>query len=138
MKEVKIGDKIKLPVMTDQRGDLSFIEGGNHIPFDIARVYYLHSVPEGVSRGAHAHKDLEQVMIAVHGSFDLVLDNGEQREKIHMHQSAEGVYLNGQIWREMKNFSDDCVCLVLASKTYDENDYIRCYKEFKKRVGNHN
>ena len=127
---LKSGDRIDFPIIEDHRGNLSFIEGGNHIPFDIKRVYYLYDVPGGVERGGHAHKDLAQVIIAMSGSFDLILDDGSEKKRIHLNRSHYGVYISGLVWRKMENFSSGSVILVLASHEYDESDYIRDYERF--------
>jgi dTDP-4-dehydrorhamnose 3,5-epimerase-like enzyme len=109
---------------------LTFIEQNRHVPFDIQRIYYLYDVPGGESRGGHAHRDLEQVAIAANGSFDLVLDDGEQRQTVHLNRSYYGIYIPPGVWRELENFSSGSVCLVLASEFYDEEDYIREYDAF--------
>ena len=127
-------DKVKIlsfPKIVDQRGNLSFIEGENHIPFDIKRVYYLYDVPGGAERGGHAHRDLEQVIIAMSGSFDVVIDDGDLKSRFHLNRSYYGLYFPPMLWRELDNFSSGSVCLVLASKRYDEDDYIRDYNEYK-------
>jgi len=125
---------IELPKITDPRGNLTFIEGKRHIPFEIKRVYYLYGVPGGAVRGRHAHKDLEQLMIAISGSFDVVLDDGYERKRFHLDRSYLGLYIPPMIWRELDNFSPASVCLVLASQKYDESDYYRDYDEFIKAV----
>ena len=126
--------KISLPKIEDERGNLTFIEQNNHIPFEVKRVYYLYDVPGGEKRGGHAHKDLEQFIIAANGSFDLVLDDGTKRETFHLNRSYSGIYLPRMVWRELENFSSGSVCLVLASNYYDEDDYIRDYDTFEERV----
>ena len=131
LKDVKI---ISLPKIEDHRGNLTFIEAKKHIPFEIKRVYYLYDVPGGATRGGHAHKNLEQLIIAISGSFDIILDDGYQRKRIHLNRSYYGLYLPKMIWRELENFSMGAVCLVLASDYYDESDYIRDYEEFLKLV----
>jgi len=131
LKDVKI---ISLPKIEDHRGNLTFIEAKKHIPFEIKRVYYLYDVPGGATRGGHAHKNLEQLIIAISGSFDIILDDGYQRKRIHLNRSYYGLYLPKMIWRELENFSTGAVCLVLASDYYDESDYIRDYEEFLKLV----
>ncbi|XGI82751.1 FdtA/QdtA family cupin domain-containing protein [Halorutilales archaeon Cl-col2-1] len=128
--ELSIGTRIDLPKINDERGNLTFIEQSQHIPFDIKRVYYLYDVPGGESRGGHAHKELEQFMIAANGSFDLILDDGSETERIHLNRSYYGVYIPTMTWRELENFSSGSVCLVLASEYYDEDDYIRDYDKF--------
>ena len=121
---------IDLPKITDQRGNLTFIEGGRHIPFEIKRVYYLYDVPGGAERGGHAHKNLHQLIIALSGSFDVILDNGKQKLRFHLNRSYSGIYVCPMIWRELDNFSSASVCMVLASNLYDEADYYRQYDEF--------
>ena len=121
---------IELPKIGDPRGNLTFIEGGRHIPFDIRRVYYLYDVPGGADRGGHAHKGLQQLIIAVAGSFDIHLDDGCIKKTIHMNRSYKGLYVCPMIWREIDNFSSGAVCMVLASDYYDENDYFRDHEEF--------
>lgn len=119
-----------LPKISDPRGNLSFIEGGLHIPFDIRRVYYLYDVPGGSDRGSHAHKALHQFIVAMSGSFDVVLDNGAGKRRFHLNRSYHGLYVSPMMWRELDNFSSGSVCMVLASERYDEADYIRDYDEF--------
>lgn len=125
---------IDLPKITEPRGNLTFIEGNRHIPFDIQRVYYLYDVPGGAERGGHAHKALHQLIIAMSGSFDVVLDDGYERTRIHLNRSYYGLYVCPMTWRELDNFSSGSVCLVLASNLYAESDYYRDYEEFKKVV----
>lgn len=121
---------INLPRINDPRGNLTFVEAGRHIPFDIRRVYYLYDVPGGAERGGHAHKDLDQLIIAMSGSFDIHLDDGSQKKTVHMNRSYYGLYICPMIWREIDNFSSGAVCMVLASNYYDELDYYREYDEF--------
>jgi len=121
---------IDLPKISDPRGNLTFIENGNHIPFDIRRVYYLYDVPGGSERGGHAHKELSQLIIAMSGSFDIVLDDGQDTKRIHMDRSYYGLYVCPMIWRRLDNFSSGSVCMVLASNLYDEADYYRDYNEY--------
>ena len=123
-----------LPKIADPRGNLTFVEGGRHVNFDIKRVYYLYDVPGGAERGGHAHKDLHQLIIAMSGSFDITLDDGREKKRIHLCRSYYGLYVCPMIWREMDNFSSGAVCLVLASNTYDEADYFRDYGDFMKAV----
>lgn len=121
---------IELPKIADPRGNLSFIEGGQHIPFDISRVYYLYDVPGGSDRGSHAHKNLHQFIVAMSGSFDVVLDDGKEKKRFHMNRSYYGLYVCPMMWRDLDNFSSGAVCMVLASEHYDEVDYIRDYDQF--------
>ena len=121
---------IDLPKITDQRGNLTFVEGGRHIPFDIKRVYYLYDVPGGESRGGHAHKELKQFIVAVSGSFDVKLDDGFQKRTYTINRPYEGLLVVPGIWRELDNFSSGSVCLVLASTEYSAEDYIREYDKF--------
>lgn len=121
---------IQLPKIEDARGNLSFIEGGQHIPFDIKRVYYLYDVPGGSDRGSHAHKNLHQFIVAMSGSFDVVLDDGRDKKRFHLNRSYYGLYVCPMMWRYLDNFSSGAVCMVLASSHYNEADYIRDYDEF--------
>jgi hypothetical protein len=113
------------------RGNLTPIEAGNDVPFDIRRVYYLYDVPGGEVRGGHAHKAIEQVIIAASGSFDVVLDDGVKRARYMLNRSYYGLYVPRMVWRELENFSSGSVCLVLASEHYAESDYIRDIHEFR-------
>ena len=121
---------IDLPKIHDPRGNLTFIEGSEHVPFDIQRVYYLYDVPGGAERGGHAHKGLHQLIIAMSGSFDVLLDDGREKRRYHLNRSYSGLYICPMIWRELDNFSSGSVCMVLASNRYDEDDYFRDYTEF--------
>ena len=128
--DIEACQMVSLPKIADPRGSLTFIEGGSHIPFDIQRVYYLYDVPGGSERGGHAHKSLHQLIIAMSGSFDVVLDDGGNKKRIHLSRSYNGLYVCPMIWRELDNFSSGSVCMVLASNKYDETDYYRDYPEF--------
>lgn len=121
---------IDFPKIAEPRGNLTFIEGGRHIPFEMKRVYYLYDVPGGAERGGHAHKQLHQLIVAMSGSFDVLLDDGHERKRIHLNRSYYGLYLCPMTWRELDNFSSGSVCLVLASDYYDELDYYRDYQAF--------
>jgi hypothetical protein len=121
---------IDFPIIHEPRGNLTFVENSRHIPFDIRRVYYLYDVPGGAERAGHGHKKLQQVIIAMSGSFDVILDDGNERKKIHLNRSYHGLYVCPMMWREINNFSSGSVCLVLASEFYDEADYYRQYDEF--------
>jgi len=123
---------IDLPKVNDPRGNLTFIESNNQIPFDIKRVYYLYDVPGGSERGGHAHKELHQFIVAMSGSFDILVDDGKNKKRIHMNRSYNGLYVCPMIWRELDNFSSGAVCLVLASNFFSESDYYRHYADFMK------
>lgn len=128
---------IELPKITDRRGNLSFTETQNHIPFDIARVYWIYDVPGGQRRGSHAFKNQHEVIIALSGSFDIILDDGKKKRIYNMNRSYNALYIPNKIWRSLENFSTNSVCLVIASAPYNEDDYIRNYKEFKQYIGQH-
>jgi len=121
---------LDLPVVNDPRGNLTAIEGGVNIPFGIERVYYLYDVPGGARRGGHAHRGLYQVLIAMSGSFDVLLDDGYSKKLVHLNRSYMGLLITPMVWREIDNFSSGSVCMVLASASYDEADYYRHYDEF--------
>lgn len=121
---------IELPQIADPRGNLTFVENSKHIPFDISRVYYLYDVPGGSERGGHAHKELSQLIIAMSGSFDVVLDDGNGEKRFHLNRSYYGLYVCPMIWRRLDNFSSGSVCMVLASNLYEEADYYRDYDEY--------
>lgn len=125
---------IELPKITDPRGNLTFVEGGNHIPFEIKRVYYLYDVPGGAERGGHAHKELHQLIVAMSGSFDVVLDDSNRKRRFHLNRSYYGLYLCPMVWRELDNFSSGSVCMVLASNRYSEDDYYRNYRDYTKAL----
>ncbi len=119
-----------LPRIPDVRGNLTFIESCRHAPFEIKRVYYLYDVPGGAKRGGHAHGELEEFIVAMSGSFDVILDDGRQKKRFHLNRSYYGLYVCPMVWRELDNFSSGSVCLVLASAYYQEADYYRDYEAF--------
>lgn len=121
---------IDFPKISDPRGNLTFVEGSNHVPFDIKRVYYLYDVPGGAARGGHGHRELQQVIIAMSGSFDVVIDDGLEKKTYSLNRSYFGLYICPMVWREIVNFSSGSVCLVLASTVYDAADYYRDYDLF--------
>lgn len=121
---------VELPKISDPRGNLTFLEGGRHIPFDIKRVFYLYDVPGGETRAGHALKTCHQFVIAISGSFDVVLDDGEAKQRYPLNRSYRGVYIPPLIWRELDNFSSGSVCVVLASECYDGTGYYRTYEDF--------
>ena len=121
---------IDLPKISDPRGNLTFVEGGNHLPFRIKRVFYLYDVPTGESRGAHAHKKLHQFLTCLSGSFDVALDDGFQTSKVHLNRPWQGLYIPSMIWASEINFDPGSICLALASDFFDESDYIRNYSDF--------
>jgi hypothetical protein len=125
---------IELPQISDVKGNLTFIEGITHIPFDIKRTYYLYDVPGGSTRGSHAHKNLHQFVVAMSGSFDVALFDGFQEKRFHLNRSYYGLYIGPLMWRTLDNFSSGSVCMVLASAPYEESDYIRDYKEFLRTI----
>lgn len=125
---------IDFPRIHDPRGNLTFVEGMRHIPFDIKRIYYLYDVPGGAERGAHGHRALEQVVIAMSGSFDITLDDGTEKKRFHLNRSYYGLYVPPMTWRELDNFSSGSVCLVLASEVFLESDYFRRYEDFMAAV----
>lgn len=125
---------IDLPKITDPRGNLTFVEGDNHIPFDIKRVFYLYDVPGGEMRAGHSNMESEQFIIAMSGSFDVIVDDGFEKKKFHLNRAYYGLYLPTMVWREIDNFSSGAVCLVLTSTTYSATDYIREYDEFVSSV----
>lgn len=126
--DVKI---INIPKITDPRGNLAVIEGDT-IPFKMERVYYLYDVPSSSQRGGHAHKELQQLVIALSGSFDVVLDNGEEQKTITLNKPDKGLLIPTMVWRELENFSSGSVCMVVASMEFSEADYIREYSDFKR------
>lgn len=128
---------IKLPKIADPRGNLTFIEGRRHIPFEIKRIFYLYDVPGGENRAGHALKKCHQFLIAISGSFDIILDDGNRKKRYRMNRSYYGLYVPPLIWREIENFSTNSVCLVMASEFYNEADYYRDYVRFGSIVRGH-
>ena len=122
---------IQLPKFLDARGNLSFIEQENHIPFKIERTYWIYDVPGGEKRGGHAYIENEELIVALSGSFDVIVDDGNEKKIFSLNRSYYGLYVPKGTWREMQNFSTNSLALILSSTRYDENDYIRDYDEFK-------
>ncbi len=122
---------LDLPKIGSERGNLTFIEGNNHVPFEIKRVYYLYDIPGGETRGGHAHREIDEFLVAVSGSFDVIVNDGSNERRFSLNQSYYGLHIPSMIWRELVNFSSGAVCLVLASAVYDESDYIRQWVEFE-------
>lgn len=129
LKEVQF---INLPKIIDERGNLSFIEGGNQIPFKIERTYMIYDVPGGDTRGGHAYKELSEFIVALSGSFDVILDDGNKKRTYSLNRSYYGLLVPKMIWRSLENFSTNSLCMILASGKYNENDYLRNYDDFKK------
>jgi len=125
---------IELPKVSDPRGNLTFVDGDNHLPFEIKRVFYLYDVPTGADRGAHAHRRLNQFIVCLSGSFDVSVDDGKSSSLIHLNRPWKGVHIPPMIWASEINFDAGSVCLVMASDKYDESDYIRDYDEFLRLV----
>jgi dTDP-4-dehydrorhamnose 3,5-epimerase-like enzyme len=125
---------ISLPKVEDERGNLTFIESGRHVDFEIKRVYYLYDVPAGAERGGHAHRTLTQLIVAASGSFDVVLDDGHERKIVRLDSADSALYLPPMVWREIENFEVNSVCLVLASAYFDEDEYIRDYDDYRATV----
>ena len=125
---------INLPKIEDRRGNLSYIEGENHLPFKIKRTYMIYDVPGGQVRGGHAYKELEEFIVALSGSFDVVLDDGKGKKTYSLNRSYYGLYIPKMVWRSMENFSTNALCMTLASTPYDKDDYLRDYDKFKKLI----
>ncbi|MDM7987645.1 MAG: FdtA/QdtA family cupin domain-containing protein [Smithella sp.] len=123
---------IQFPKILDDRGNLTFVEANNHVPFPISRVYWIYDVPGGESRGSHAYRELQEVIIALSGSFEVFLDDGAAQKTITLNRAYYGLYVPNMIWRKMQNFSTNSVALVLASLPYSVDDYVREYSEFQK------
>lgn len=129
---------IELPKISDPRGNLTFIETERHVPFDIKRVYYLYDVPGGATRAGHAHRTLRQFLIAIAGSFEVLLDDGRARRRYPLNRPFFGLYVSPLTWRVIDNFSSGAVCLAVVSDFYDESDYFREYDEFLFAIGERN
>ena len=129
MKEVKI---INLPKILDLRGNLSFLESNNHVPFEIKRTYWIYDVPGGEIRGSHAFKKSNEFIIALSGSFDVVINDGKNEVKYSLNRSFYGLYVPNMLWRRVENFSTNALALIVSSIPYDQNDYIRNFNEYKK------
>jgi len=125
---------VEFPTIEDPRGNLTFIESTRHIPFEIRRVYYVYDVPNSANRGAHGHAALRQILIAINGSFTVHLDDARDQRVQHLSAPNVGLYLSPMIWRDITDFSEGAVCMVLASDFYDEKDYFRNYDSFRKAV----
>ena len=123
---------IDLPKILDERGNLSYVEQNNHIPFEIKRVYWIYDVPGGEVRGGHAYKTLNEFIIALSGSFDVVLHDGKEEIKFSLNRSYYGLYVPKMFWRRLENFSTNSLCLILSSDYFNKHDYIRDFKEFKR------
>jgi len=131
---MSIAKLLNLKTIQDSRGNLTFIQNDSILNFEIKRVYYLHDIPFKSERGGHAHKNLQQLIIPLSGSFNIYLNNGFSEETFFMSDPTKGLFVNNLVWREMRNFSSGSVCLVLASELYYEEDYIRDFDEFIKYV----
>jgi hypothetical protein len=127
--------EIELPKIPDARGNLTFAEGHRHVPFWVQRAYWIYDVPGGQVRGGHAYLELEEFFIALSGSFDVVVDDGNETGRFQLNRSYRGLYVPRLIWRHIENFSTNAVCMILASTKYDEDDYIRDYGQFREHAG---
>lgn len=122
---------VQFPKITDPRGNLTFVEGGREVPFEIRRTYWIYGVPGGEERGGHAYRELHEVIIALSGSFEVHLDDGARRSTHLLSRGYVGLYVPNMIWRQLESFSTNAVCLILASERYDESDYLRDYAAFR-------
>jgi WxcM-like, C-terminal len=122
---------IELPRIHNRAGNITAVQNGIELPFDVQRIYYLYDIPAGETRGAHGHKNLEQLIIAASGSFDITLDDGHSSKTVQLNKPYVGLHVRPGIWRDITNFSSGAICLVLASSLYDEADYLRDYELFK-------
>lgn len=123
--------EITFDAHADERGALVAIENGKNLPFDMSRIYYIYNADSGMVRGKHAHKDLNQVLLCLNGSCDILIDNGSERETVHLDRPDRGIYIHGFVWREMMNFSDGCVLMAIVDRGYDPADYVFDYNEVK-------
>lgn len=128
--------QILIPKILDRRGNLSFVEESNQVPFELKRVFWIYDVPGGEKRGGHAYKKSEEFIVALSGSFDVMLDDGKTQEVIHLNRSYNGIYVPKMVWRELSNFSTNSVAMIMSSTTYNPDDYIRDYNDFKNNVEN--
>ena len=126
---------IDLPKILDKRGNLSFFESSNHIPFDIKRSYWIYDVPGGESRGGHAYEKNKEFIVALSGSFDVIIDDGKRKTSYQLNRSYYGLFVPNMYWREISNFSTNSLAFVVASEDFDVNDYIRDYNEFRQKKG---
>src|ERR1022692_527713 len=122
---------LNLPKVVDARGNLTYIEGGNHLPFRIRRVYWIYDVPGGEVRGGHAYRELDELVICLSGSFDFVVDDGSRRKVVTLNRAFQGLYVPHLIWRRAENFSTNSACFILASRPYDPADYLRDYETYR-------
>lgn len=134
LRDLNSGRLIQLPKIIDERGNLSFIEENNHIPFKIKRTYWIYDVPGGQGRGGHAFKEQQELIVALSGSFDVIIDNGQDKQTFSLNRSYYGLYVPPGIWRQMQNFSTNSLAFVISSTEYNEADYVRDYDEFLKTV----
>lgn len=130
-----LGEIIPLPRIGDSRGSLTVCEGQRHVPFEVKRVYWTYDVPGGGRRGGHAHKAIYEFLVATSGSFSVTLDNGKEKKTFLLNHPWEGLLIYPGVWRTLEDFSSGAVCMVLASDVYDESDYIRNYRDFKRSYG---
>jgi hypothetical protein len=130
---IELGKIIEFPKVLDERGNLSFLEENKHVPFEIKRCYWIYDVPGGEERGGHSYKTLQEVIIAISGSFDVVLDNGKEKKTFSLNRSYNGLFIPNGTWRHLENFSTNSLCLIIADQSYNENEYIRDYDKFVKQ-----
>lgn len=138
MKEINVPLLIELPKKMDPRGNLSFFENGTQLPFEIKRTYWIYDVPGGEKRGGHAYRKAQEFIVALSGSFDVIIDDGTGPKNFSLNRSYYGLYVPNMCWREMNNFSTNSLALIVSSTEFSEEDYIRDYNEFKKIIGGAN